>query len=1433
MAFANFQPTTTELALSNQIFLLADPQKIGIITGDAAIKVFGGAGLSNTQLGEIWAIADSENNGWLSRKGVAVALRLIAWAQKGETPTVALLAKPGPVAQIEGVSSSLPKPPASPGPKSPQPTGAAAAASSSLHPPLLPQDRAKFLKLFNSSGPVNGILPGEKAREIFLKSKLPYERLAQIWNLADTRTRGALDSTDFIIAMYLIQASMSNTLPTLPAVVSPVLYEVASGGVVSHSTGASSVSAASPIAAAFNAPKPIPRNLTGQSSFASPQLTGQVPAARPPPPAIPPRNLAFPLAAPPPPVPQHWDVSAQEKASSDAFFDQLDPQRTGFVGGDVAGPFLVESTLSEDVLAQVWDLVDSRGEGRLSRDQFAVVMHLINSKLAGRELPAVLPPSLVPPSMRGSAIAASAFPGAASAFQQPVAPPPPQPERDLFSLDDSPPPSAIQPPVQPQYTGMSQQMTGNAKEALPRQITGQQSPPIPQAFPEASPFGQSAVSSPYGQSAAASPFGQPAAASPFGQPAAASPFGQPAFAAQQQPTVNQFQHRPAPPPPQQQPHKNLLDDEEETPNAAAQLQTSAEIGNVKIQLASTERTLESTRQEREITEKTIESNAAQLAALQTQLASAKASYETESNLLTTLKERYTEQTAAISKTREELIAAESDLSAIKLEKTEVGGAALRDKDEVRALQKKMKDVADATEALKAELEKAKKDARQQKGLLAIAKKQLASAEADRARVLKELEEAQAEAAAEKKEVDEVNQAIEKLNAAAAIAPVPAAPSARIASPSLPVEEAAIPLPPTATGTPVPAASPAAASLNPFAKLARQDTLAGGATPPRVMSPFGALPFATTAIPTPPIGPAASPAPEVAAPTAPAATEVEEPAPMSATSAGDDPFGLDKFDEVFSTPTEGMSPMFTTPPPGLDAFAVANVAGSPPALETKPGLAGLAEPAVAEGQAQFDEVSTHFPAVDAVPAVPAAIADAPASGEDLPPIKDLEPEDDTSSDEDEAGGKFTHITKPSDSDDWASAKENAEAAPVIANGDAEPTKPGPSFDDLFAEPAAAPAPAAAADSSAPLARAKSLSPATSNASSPRRPVSVLRSLSSTSLGATDPFGAPQSFDATPFEPPVGEHVPPPIIETVLEPSPAAASATTAATTSGVSDFDEAMGRLPGSGPEPTVQFSSAFDDNFDFGSAAFEPAPAPAAAPAAANGAVDKGGFDDVFGLNGTTPDATVAFPSVGSPVLATSPPVENKAAPTATFDDVFGTSEPPVAESSTGKANGHAANDSMSTTETGSTPAQAFTAPARPLSPATSGSHGVSTPPRQASPPPAGMSRSTSMRFRSSSPKPKDKAKAKESPEAPRHSKLSLSFFGRKDKKDKKSKKDAQQHLEPPTDDAANGARTPAAEDDIDGVKQLCAMGFSRTQAIIALEKHGYDVQLALNSLLQ
>lgn len=88
-----FAPTPQELAYVQLLFNVADPQKVGIITGEAAVPVLAGSELPPEKLGEIWSIADHDNNGFLTKKGVAAAVRLISWAQLGEPVTESLLTK--------------------------------------------------------------------------------------------------------------------------------------------------------------------------------------------------------------------------------------------------------------------------------------------------------------------------------------------------------------------------------------------------------------------------------------------------------------------------------------------------------------------------------------------------------------------------------------------------------------------------------------------------------------------------------------------------------------------------------------------------------------------------------------------------------------------------------------------------------------------------------------------------------------------------------------------------------------------------------------------------------------------------------------------------------------------------------------------------------------------------------------------------------------------------------------------------------------------------------------------------------------------------------------------------------------------------------------------------------------------------------------------
>ena len=171
-------------------------------------------------------------------------------------------------------------------------------------------------------------------------------------SLADTQDRGVLDLTDFTIAMYLIQATMSNQLSFIPTLLPPGLYEQAGGAAVAaHATGSSAHPASPATSPSFPAPPvkqpSVQTNFTGQ-----PNLAPTLPSRRPAPvaqtPAVPPFPSVVPQAT------GLWDVTPAEKTNADRFFDNLDSHKRGYIEGDVAVPFMLQSKLPEDVLAQIW-----------------------------------------------------------------------------------------------------------------------------------------------------------------------------------------------------------------------------------------------------------------------------------------------------------------------------------------------------------------------------------------------------------------------------------------------------------------------------------------------------------------------------------------------------------------------------------------------------------------------------------------------------------------------------------------------------------------------------------------------------------------------------------------------------------------------------------------------------------------------------------------------------------------------------------------------------------------------------------------------------------------------------------------------------------------------------------------------------------------------
>ncbi|KAF0391995.1 Epidermal growth factor receptor substrate 15 [Gigaspora margarita] len=324
--------TPEEKRVYGYFFQLADVNKKGVIEGQHAVKFFSNSGLPPSVLREIWHIADSENLGYLSQQSFSVAVKLIAQAQNGQSPDPTNINAAAPLPRFDGVYI------------------------------ISTDDRDKYIRMFIGLNPVNGDLDGEGVRDILMKSKLPLDKLGQIWTLADTKKRGKLDMAEFIIAMYFVQNTMNGTIKSIPSVLPEGLYDMASGKTPSTSS---------------------PSSLPTSPQPASRQIAGVV-------------------DSPMSPIIQNysWDVTAEDKATYDRYFTSVDGINKGYLTGDEAANFFMKSRLTPNVLAQIWDLADIRKSGTLNRDEFAVAMYLITKKMSGVNLPTTLPPSLIPPSMR-------------------------------------------------------------------------------------------------------------------------------------------------------------------------------------------------------------------------------------------------------------------------------------------------------------------------------------------------------------------------------------------------------------------------------------------------------------------------------------------------------------------------------------------------------------------------------------------------------------------------------------------------------------------------------------------------------------------------------------------------------------------------------------------------------------------------------------------------------------------------------------------------------------------------------------------------------------------------------------------------------------------------------------------------------------------------
>jgi epidermal growth factor receptor substrate 15 len=619
---------------------------------------------------------------------------LIGHYQAGREPSPELAFQPAPLPKFDGglpggISPTI-QPPPGPPPSALQPQGS---GSGPIRvPPLTPDKATQYAALFEKSGAVNGHLPGEQAKQIFERAGLPNEVLGRIWTLADTEQKGALQATEFVIAMHLLASFKAGQLRALPNILPAGLYE----------------------AAARRAPS---RQSTGSLPAIPRQFSGN-PAQR----AGSPLSRSFP-PPPPPQVHQHsglaggngWAISPSDKAKFDGIYMGLDKTNKGFITGDEAVPFFSESKLPEEVLAQIWDLSDIRSAGVLTRDEFAVAMYLIRQQRGKRDdrdsLPSTLPQNLVPPSMRNQ-VRPPDVPTAPAFDAAPTLPK--SAAEDLFGLDALASPSTASPPApvqQPLSTGgsgafdIANDPFGNNKTMTP---TSPAQPP--------SGLGSSSVFKPFTPS------------SSFGQSLNQQGTG----GSNSAPMQRGFQ-------PQRSATEDLLGDTD--PEESKKFTNeSAELGNLSNQVSSLSSKMQEVQAQKVNTQNELSQSSAQKQQFEQRLAQLRTLYEQEAQSVKSLDEKLTASRNETKDLQTKIAMIEGSYQDLQNQHRQTAAALQADQQENASLKERMRVMNAEITQMKPTLEKLRSDARQQKGLVAINKKQLATNEAEREKMKAEAEE---------------------------------------------------------------------------------------------------------------------------------------------------------------------------------------------------------------------------------------------------------------------------------------------------------------------------------------------------------------------------------------------------------------------------------------------------------------------------------------------------------------------------------------------------------------------------------------------------------------------------------------------------------------------------------------------------------------------
>ncbi|XP_056148788.1 epidermal growth factor receptor substrate 15-like 1 [Lampris incognitus] len=354
-----------------------DPGNTGRISAGDAALFLKKSGLSDSTLGKIWDLADLERKGYLDKRGFFIALRLVASAQGGNDVSLSNLNQTLAPPKFNDTSS---------------PSLSISSISTDGQWAIRLDEKGKFEGIFESLGPVSGLLSGDKVKPVLINSKLPLDVLGKIWDLSDGDKDGHLDKEEFAVAMHLVYRAMEKEpVPaTLPASLIPPSKRKKTAGAL---PGAVAVLPA--LSGLTASPIPLKETLRSTSSLGTIGLTTGTTGG-----TLSPKH-SFKSSSQVPQASVNWVVPVADRGRYDEIFQKTDTDMDGLVTGTEVIEIFMQSTLPQTTLAQIWGLADTKQTGKLSREQFSLAMYLIQQKVTkGQDPPESLTPDMIPPSER-------------------------------------------------------------------------------------------------------------------------------------------------------------------------------------------------------------------------------------------------------------------------------------------------------------------------------------------------------------------------------------------------------------------------------------------------------------------------------------------------------------------------------------------------------------------------------------------------------------------------------------------------------------------------------------------------------------------------------------------------------------------------------------------------------------------------------------------------------------------------------------------------------------------------------------------------------------------------------------------------------------------------------------------------------------------------